>query len=109
MSQQSQRKVYRARGSVLNIAKGLLVLSQTGLFLLSWMIYYRYRANYTFYFWGYWAISALYLVIYTTFSQLYGGFRTTICRCGELAYSLTIAAVLTGAVFYCILCLLSYR
>lgn len=109
MSQQSQRKVYRARGSVLNIAKGLLVLSQTGLFLLSWMIYYRYRANYTFYFWGYWAISALYLVIYTTFSQLYGGFRTTICRCGELAYSLTIAAVLTDAVFYCILCLLSYR
>lgn len=109
MSQQCQRKAYRARASVLNVAKGLLVLSQAGLFLLSWLIYYRYRANYTFYFWGYWAITALYLVIYTAFSQLYGGFRTTVSRGGELAYSLTIAAVLTDAVFYCILCLLSYR
>ena len=109
MSEQSQRKPYRARASILNAAKGLLVLSQAGLFLLSWMVYYRYRANYTFYFWGYWAITALYLVIYTAFSQLYGGFRTTVSRRGELAYSLTIAAVLTDAVFYCILCLLSYR
>lgn len=48
-------------------------------------------------------------MIYTAFSQLYGGFRTTVSRGGELAYSLTIAAVLTDAVFYCILCLLSYR
>ncbi len=109
MSEQSQRKPYRARASILNAAKGLLVLSQAGLFLLSWMVYYRYRANYTFYFWGYWAITALYLVIYTAFSQLYGGFRTTVSRRGELAYSLTIAAVLTDAVFYCILCLLSYH
>ncbi|MCF2617871.1 sugar transferase [Oscillibacter valericigenes] len=99
----------KGRATLLHFVKGLLVLSQAGLFLLSWMVYYRYQASYSFYFWGYCAIAALYLAMYTAFAQLYGGFHTTVSRTGEIAYSLGIAAVLTDGMFYCILCLLSYK
>ena len=92
----------------MHLSKFLLVALQSGLFLASWLLYYRWVVAYGFFYWGFWAITALYLTLYTTFAHLYGGFQTNSSRAGALAYSLTVAAALTDAFFYCIICLLAY-
>lgn len=98
-----------SQAAVLHIVKGLLCAAQAGLFLVSWLLYYRYAVNYGFFYWGHWAITGLYLALFSVLAHVYGGFRTTSSRWGELTYSLIIASVLTDGMFYCILCLLAYQ
>ena len=94
--------------TLMNLIKAALVVVQSGLFLAGWLLYYRFVVAYGYFYWGILAITALYLVLYTTFSHLYGGFLTASSRAGALAYSLTVAAALTDIVFYCVICLLAY-
>lgn len=112
MTPQTLAKTARKRSgkkAVLHMMKALLCAVQSGLFLGCWLLYYRHTAGYGFFYWGHWAITGLYLVILIALSRVYGGFRTTSSRAGDLTYSLVIAAVLTDGLFYCIFCLLSYR
>ena len=97
------------RKAALHIIKGFYCAAQTGLFFACWLLYYRHAADYGFYFWGHWAVAGLYLVVVSVLSKVYGGFRTTSSRAGELSYSLIIAVTLADGLYYCIFSLLAYR
>lgn len=97
------------RNAALNLMKIFLVVIQTALFLAVWFKFYQETMLHPYYYWGNWVMGGVYLVLYTLFSKLYGGFQVNTSRASELLYSLSIGSFFVEFVIFCVICLLSYR
>lgn len=97
------------RNALLNLMKIFLILFQTALFLAVWFNFYQETMLHPYYYWGNWAMGGVFMVLYTLFARLYGGFQLNISRTSEIIYSLAISSIFTDFSMYCLSCLLSYR
>ena len=88
---------------VINIA---IVAANTLWFRWIWYKYYFARLFIPFVTRGNIAVIAVFIVVYSVFTHLYGGFDLTTSRTRELVYSHVIASGMTGVVMYVILWLL---
>lgn len=97
------------RNAWLNLMKIFLILFQTALFLAVWFNFYQETMLHPYYYWGNWAMGGVFMVLYTLFARLYGGFQLNTSRTSEIIYSLVISSIFTDFSMYCLSCLLSYR
>lgn len=88
------------------LLKALVVVCNTGIFALCWQLYYTKRLYLTFSGNGNYMVIGMFLVLYTVFASLYGGFQLTTSRISELAYSHAIALVMTYFFMYIVTWLL---
>lgn len=113
MTYETQRKMTSAeqarRNACLNFMKCLLVFIQVCAFTAVWFHFYRNSILHPYWYWGNWAVVGVFFVLYTIFTQLYGGFHIKTSRASDLFYSLLIGSVFPTLIIYCVICLLSYH
>jgi len=85
---------------------GLLVLADTAVFAAVWGGCYSEKMSHPFYERGNYLVIALFLVAYTVFAHLYGGFDLVFSQKSELIYSQLIAALINSGFMYVIIWLL---
>lgn len=90
--------------------KILIVVMNTGLFMLVWNFYYRslmYKGSFGGL--GNYVMAGLYFYIYAIMAKLYKGLELRTSRVSELIYSQVIAIFITGGVIYIVTLLLTRR
>ena len=86
----------------------VVIILNTLWFVFIWQNYYSSSVYYIpFYGRGNYAIYGIFAVVYYSFAKLYGGFGLKNTRATEIAYSHTIAIVMTGITMYFIIWLLT--
>lgn len=78
----------------------LEVLTQAAIFAFVWYDYYRGRIFEPFWRKGNWVLIAIYALINTLFSMLYGGLKVGYLKKMDVFYSLTLSAICTNVVAY---------
>ncbi|MCQ2450208.1 MAG: sugar transferase, partial [Clostridia bacterium] len=89
--------VSKFRKSIMFAVKALLVFSTTFSFVETWTNHYM-KALFSFR--GNFVVILSFVLIFVTFSALYGAFRIGIYRIHELIYSFSLAILFTNAVMY---------
>ena len=78
----------------------LIILAQAAVFAYVWYDYYRIRIVEPFWRRGNWVLIAIYALINTMFSRLYGGLKVGYLKRIDVFYSLTLATICTNVVVY---------
>lgn len=82
------------------------LLLVSGLFAVCWIKYYGQEV---FYLKGHFLIICFYLVLYYFFAKLYDGFDYKYSKVSELVYSQTLGFLISDAILYIVICLLSRK
>ena len=78
----------------------LIILAQAAVFAYVWYDFYRIRIDEPFWRRGNWVLIAIYALINTMFSRLYGGLKVGYLKRIDVFYSLTLATICTNVVVY---------
>ena len=78
----------------------LVIIAQAAAFAYVWYDYYRGLIEEPFWRKGNWALIAIYALINTLFSKLYGGLKVGYLKKIDVFYSLTLATICTNVVAY---------
>lgn len=78
----------------------LIILAQAAVFAYVWYYFYRIRIDEPFWRRGNWVLIAIYALINTMFSRLYGGLKVGYLKRIDVFYSLTLATICTNVVVY---------
>lgn len=78
----------------------LVILAQAAVFAYVWYDYYRELIFEPFWRKGNWVLIAIYALIDTLFSRLYGGLKVGYLKRIDVFYSLTLATICTNVVMY---------
>lgn len=78
----------------------LVIIAQAAAFAYVWYDYYRGLIDEPFWRKGNWALIAIYALINTLFSKLYGGLKVGYLKKIDVFYSLTLATICTNIVAY---------
>lgn len=78
-------------------------------FIMCWFGYYADRINSPFYMKGNWLVIALFLVLYIAFSHTYDAFLISYNRISEMVYSQSLALLISDAILYVVISLLSVK
>ncbi len=78
----------------------LIIIAQAAAFAYVWYDYYRGLIDEPFWRKGNWALIAIYALINTLFSKLYGGLKVGYLKKIDVFYSLTLATICTNIVAY---------
>lgn len=78
----------------------LVIIAQAAAFAYVWYDYYRGLIDEPFWRKGNWALIAIYALINTLFSKLYGGLKVGYLKKIDVFYSLTLATICTNVVAY---------
>lgn len=95
---------YRA---ALRVVKLMNVAGMTILFSLCWYWFYAYKIRSPYYNRGNWVIIAIFAVLYLTYGRIYDAFKVSLYRISEMAYSQSLAVILSNAVMYVVVWLLN--
>ena len=87
----------------------VLVVAIVACFYLVWYYFYRFRAVSVYGWKGNVTITAVYLVIYLYFSNIYDSMQISTARVGEIIYNQALAIAISDGVIYVIICLLAKR
>lgn len=88
------------------LLKAMIVFCNTGLFAVCWQFYYTKRLYLHFSGYGDYMVIGMFFALYVVFATLYGGFQLTTSRISELAYSHTVALLMTYFFMYIVAWLL---
>lgn len=78
----------------------LVILAQSALFAAVWYLYYRGKIFEPFWNKGNWVLIAMYALLLTLFSRLFGGLRVGYLKRMDDIYSLALAAICSNVVIY---------
>lgn len=95
--------------AVLRFAVLINVVLMTYPFAICWFDYYAGRITSPFYLKGNWLVIALFLVLYAAFSHTYDAFIISYNRIFEMVYSQSLALLISDAVLYVVISLLSLK
>lgn len=95
------------QGLVLFLIQLMLVLSNSFVFAVVWYKFYSEKIYMVpFYAKGDYFVIAIFFILYTIITRLYGGFALTISRISELVYSQCVSLLVTDGVLYLVILLL---
>lgn len=87
--------------------KAINVTAVTVFFGCAWYVMYAHKIAYPFLQKGNYYVVFIFVVLYTCFSKLYGGYKIGVLRVSELIYSHCIAIVVCNILLYAIIVLLA--
>lgn len=90
----------------LRVQKVLNVLLVTIPFILCWFLYYGNQIIAPFYSKGNWLIIALFVILYVIFARIYDGFAVSISKPSEMAYSQSLAVLISDGIMYLVIWIL---
>lgn len=93
--------------STLRKMKSINVLIMTIIFAHGWVGYYAQHTSISYYFKGNILIIALFMLLYIIYSQVYDAFLVSFHRVSELVYSQCLSALLSDAIMFLIIWLLT--
>ena len=88
------------RRIVMFVLASLVILAQSALFAAVWYLYYRGKIFEPFWNKGNWVLIAMYALLLTLFSRLFGGLRVGYLKRMDDIYSLALAAICSNVVIY---------
>ncbi|MDY2627204.1 MAG: sugar transferase [Lachnospiraceae bacterium] len=91
----------------LRVVKLLNLLLMTVIFAGSWYMYYSDRAFVQYYNKGNYLIILIFTILYFLLGRVYEAFQISHFRISEMIYSQSLAAVISDAIMYVIICLLT--
>ncbi len=94
------------RKPVTNLAKILITIWNTALFVLVWMMYYNDRTFDTYKVSGILLTTVIWYIIYTAFCRLYKAFRIASCAIGETVFSQMLSFGFADIILYVECCLI---
>ncbi len=94
-----RRREYFRRIVMFTLAS-LVILAQSALFAAVWYLYYRGKIFEPFWNKGNWVLIAMYALLLTLFSRLFGGLRVGYLKRMDDIYSLALAAICSNVVIY---------
>lgn len=97
----------KKRGLLLGIVKTFDAVLLALPFVICWYGYYASRIVSPFFQKGNWVVGVLFLILYVFYGGLYNGFLVSWNRTTETVYSQALAAFLSDAILYIVICLLS--
>lgn len=95
--------------AVLRLAVLINIVALACPFVMCWFFYYAERIRNPFYMKGNWLVIALFLVLYVAFSRTYDAFLISYNRISEMVYSQSLALLISDAILYVVITLLSGR
>lgn len=98
------KRIIKFRKSIMLLVKALIVASMTCAFVDVWRNFYpqsvfSQRGNYI--------VVLAYVLIFFTFTNLYGGFSIGFLRLHEIIYSFALSTTFTNGIMYLIFCLIA--
>ena len=89
--------------------KILNILLTAAVFAAGWFVFYIPRSAVSITGVGAWLLPGLMLVLYVLFARIYDGFDVSLHRISEIAGSQLLAAALSDAILYLVICILAQR
>lgn len=91
---------------LLRAVKLLNLLMITGLFELSWYLYYTDKVYFPFYAKGNWLVLVLFAVLYLVFTGIYDALKISTVRISEMIYSQLLSVFMAQGIMYIVIWLL---
>ena len=92
---------------MLRILELISAILMTAPFAYVWLTHYSKRTSAPYYFWGNWAIVALFVILYLIFARTYNAMQITLRRISEIIYSQSLSAVISDFILYIVILLLT--
>lgn len=93
--------------SALRIVKLINAVGMTAIFGVCWYWFYADNISSPYYNRGNWVVIAIFAVLYLLYGRIYDAFKVSLYRISEMVYSQSLSAILSNAVMFLIIWLLS--